>query len=150
MACRPHRVTSGQSNSGHKQIHISKLFSHIYISTLCRVGLQNQSLHKHKTCVNQNKTTNSLAILIRMSKGRVSNRRNVATDQQSNPWSNQTLTTNIAQDFFLFFIKDQLTDSLLLLLFDCQLVVKVFERSQHDQSCTRAFGVGLKILCLIC
>ena len=31
MACQPHRVTSGQSNSGHKQIHISKLFSHIYI-----------------------------------------------------------------------------------------------------------------------
>ena len=27
---QPHRVTSGQSNSGHKQIHISKLFSHIY------------------------------------------------------------------------------------------------------------------------
>ena len=31
MACQPHRVTSGQSNSGHKQIHISKLLSHIYI-----------------------------------------------------------------------------------------------------------------------
>ena len=30
MSCPPHRVTSGQSNSGHKQIHISKLFSHIY------------------------------------------------------------------------------------------------------------------------
>ena len=29
MSCQPHRVTSGQSNSGHKQIHISKLFSHI-------------------------------------------------------------------------------------------------------------------------
>ena len=26
MSCQPHRVTSGQSNSGHKQIHISKLF----------------------------------------------------------------------------------------------------------------------------
>ena len=25
MSCQPHRVTSGQSNSGHKQIHISKL-----------------------------------------------------------------------------------------------------------------------------
>ena len=50
MSCQPHRVTSGQSNSGHKQIHISKLFSHIllYISTLCQVNLQNQSLHKHK------------------------------------------------------------------------------------------------------
>ena len=30
MSCQPHRVTSGQSNSGHKQIHISKLFSHIH------------------------------------------------------------------------------------------------------------------------
>ena len=31
MSCQPHRVTSGQSNSGHKQMHISKLFSYIYI-----------------------------------------------------------------------------------------------------------------------
>ena len=30
MSCQPLRVTSGQSNSGHKQIHNSKLFSHIY------------------------------------------------------------------------------------------------------------------------
>ena len=30
MSCQLHRVTSGQSNSGHKQICISKLFSHIY------------------------------------------------------------------------------------------------------------------------
>ena len=30
MSCQPHKVPSGQSNSGHKQIHISKLFSHIY------------------------------------------------------------------------------------------------------------------------
>ena len=30
MSCQPHRVTSGQSNSGHKQMHISKLFSHVY------------------------------------------------------------------------------------------------------------------------
>ena len=34
MSCQPHRVTSGQSNSGHKQIHISKLFSYIYIDLL--------------------------------------------------------------------------------------------------------------------
>ena len=33
IPCQPHRVTSGQSNSGHKQIHISKLFSHIYIQS---------------------------------------------------------------------------------------------------------------------
>ena len=30
MSCQPHRVTSGQSNSGHKQTNISKLFSHMY------------------------------------------------------------------------------------------------------------------------
>ena len=30
MSCQAHRVTSGQSNSGYKLIHISKLFSHIY------------------------------------------------------------------------------------------------------------------------
>ena len=36
MSCQPHRVTSGQSNSGHKQIH-------------CQISRQNQSLHKHKT-----------------------------------------------------------------------------------------------------
>ena len=29
MSCQPHRVTSGQSNSGHKQIHINS--SHVYI-----------------------------------------------------------------------------------------------------------------------
>ena len=46
MSCQPHRVTSGQSNSGHKQIHISKLFSHAY-----QVSLQNQRLCKHKTYI---------------------------------------------------------------------------------------------------
>ena len=30
MSCQPHRVTSGQSNSGHKQVHVCKLFSHTY------------------------------------------------------------------------------------------------------------------------
>ena len=30
MSCHPQRVTPGQSNSGHKQIHMSKLFSRIY------------------------------------------------------------------------------------------------------------------------
>ena len=30
MSRQPHRVTSGKSNSGHKQIHISKLFSHMH------------------------------------------------------------------------------------------------------------------------
>ena len=38
MSCQPHRVTSGQSNSGHKQIHVSKSLSFLtYISTLCQV-----------------------------------------------------------------------------------------------------------------
>ena len=46
------------SNSGHKQIHISKLFSHIYISTLCQVSLQNQSLRKHKAYINNHQTKN--------------------------------------------------------------------------------------------
>ena len=32
MSCQPHRVTSGQSDSGHKQMHISKLFSYVYKS----------------------------------------------------------------------------------------------------------------------
>ena len=33
MSCQPHRVTSGQSNSGHKQIHISKLFSRVNLKS---------------------------------------------------------------------------------------------------------------------
>ena len=46
MSCQPHRVTSGQSNSGHKQIHISKLLSRLtYISTLCQV-------FSHYICIN--------------------------------------------------------------------------------------------------
>ena len=56
MSCQPHRVTSGQSNLGHKQIHISKLVSHIYISTVCQVSLQNQSLRKHKTYIRKHQT----------------------------------------------------------------------------------------------
>ena len=56
MSCQLHRVTSGQSNSGHKQIHISKLFSHIITSTLYQVNLQNQSLHKHKTYICKHQT----------------------------------------------------------------------------------------------
>ena len=42
MSCQHHRVTSGQSNSGQKQMHISKLFQ--YIQT------QNKTyIHKHQT-----------------------------------------------------------------------------------------------------
>ena len=54
MSCQPHRITSGQSNSGHKQIHISTLLT--YISTLCQVSLQNQSLRKHKTYIHKHQT----------------------------------------------------------------------------------------------
>ena len=47
MSCQQHRVTSGQSNSNHKQMYISKFFS--CIQTLCLVNPQNQLLRKHKT-----------------------------------------------------------------------------------------------------
>ena len=33
-SCQPHRVTSGQSNSGPKQIHISKLFSKPFFKSI--------------------------------------------------------------------------------------------------------------------
>ena len=55
MSCQPHRVTSGQSNSGHKQIHISKLFSHIYQPSVKSI-YKNQSLHKHKTHIQKHQT----------------------------------------------------------------------------------------------
>ena len=42
MSCQPCRVTSGHSNSGHKQIHISKLFSHIYQPSVKSVYKTNQ------------------------------------------------------------------------------------------------------------
>ena len=42
MSRQLHRVTSGQSNLGHKQMHISKLFSYICINH----NPQNQSLRK--------------------------------------------------------------------------------------------------------
>ena len=50
MSCQPHRVTSGQSNSGQKQIHISKLFSHIHQPSV------NQALRKHKTYIHKHQT----------------------------------------------------------------------------------------------
>ena len=57
MSRQPPRVTSGQSNSGHKQIHISKLFSHyiyIYQPSVKSVYKTNQFanktyIHKHQT-----------------------------------------------------------------------------------------------------
>ena len=55
MSCQPHRVTSGQSNSGHKQIHISKLFSHIYQPSVKSIYKTNHFanikhyIHKHQT-----------------------------------------------------------------------------------------------------
>ena len=54
-SCQPHRVTSGLSNSGHKQIHISETLL-TYVSTLCQVNLQNQSLRKHKKCIHKHQT----------------------------------------------------------------------------------------------
>ena len=51
VSCQRDRVTSRQSNSGHKQTHIFKLFS-LYLSALCQVSLHNQSLRKHKTYTN--------------------------------------------------------------------------------------------------
>ena len=55
MSCQPHRVTPGKSNSGHKQIHISKLFSHNYISTLCHIksftaGAATSALRNERLC----------------------------------------------------------------------------------------------------
>ena len=52
MSCQPHRVTSGQSNSGHKQIHISKLFSHIYQPSLKSVSKTNQFANIKHTYTN--------------------------------------------------------------------------------------------------
>ena len=49
MSYQPHRVISGKSNSGHKQTHFQTLLT--YVSTLCQVNLQNQSLHKHITYI---------------------------------------------------------------------------------------------------
>ena len=50
MSRQPHRITSGQSNSGHKQIHTSKLFSHIRINPLSSqstkpITPQTQNIH---------------------------------------------------------------------------------------------------------
>ena len=50
MSCQPHRVTSGQSNSGHKQIHISILFSHIYQPSVKSIYKTNHFTNiKHQT-----------------------------------------------------------------------------------------------------
>ena len=49
MSCEPHRVTSGQSNSGHKQIHISKLFSRTYRPS---VTSQTQNIHTQTSNAN--------------------------------------------------------------------------------------------------
>ena len=52
MSCQPHRVTSGQSNSGHKQIHVSKLFSHTYqpsVKSIYTINHFTNIKHKHQT-----------------------------------------------------------------------------------------------------
>ena len=46
-----------RTNSGQKQIHISKIFSYIYVSTLCQVNLQNQSLRKSRTYIHKHYQT---------------------------------------------------------------------------------------------
>ena len=48
MSCQPHRVTSGQSNSGHKQIHISKLFSYTYQPSVKSVYKTNHFTNRYK------------------------------------------------------------------------------------------------------
>ena len=44
MSCQLHRVISGQSNSGHKQIHISKLFSYTQIYTYTYIHIYQSSV----------------------------------------------------------------------------------------------------------
>ena len=55
MSCQPHRVTSGQSNSGHKQIHMSKLFSHIYQPSV-KLIYKTSHKSKHKTYIHKHQT----------------------------------------------------------------------------------------------
>ena len=53
---QPHRVTSQQSYSGHKQLHISQLFLYI---TLCEVSPQNHSANiKQNLMYTQTSNTN--------------------------------------------------------------------------------------------
>ena len=52
---RPHRVTPGQLNSGQKQIHISKLFSHIYQPSVKSIY---KTKCKHKTYLQKCQDTN--------------------------------------------------------------------------------------------
>ena len=55
MSCQPHMVTSGHSNSGHKQIHISKLFSHIYQPSV-KLIYKTSHKSKHKTYIHKHQT----------------------------------------------------------------------------------------------
>ena len=55
MSCQPHRVTSGQSNTGHKQIHISNLFSHVYQPSVKSIYKTNHK-SKHKTYIHKHQT----------------------------------------------------------------------------------------------
>ena len=57
MSCQPHMVTSEQSNSGHKQIHISKLFSHIYqpsVRSIYKTNHFTNIKHTYKMYTNTN------------------------------------------------------------------------------------------------
>ena len=52
MSCQPYRITSGQSNSGHKQIHVSKLFSHIYQLSVKSIYKTNHFANMKRTYTN--------------------------------------------------------------------------------------------------
>ena len=50
LSCQSHRVTSGELNSGHRHMHISKLFSYIYIWFFFSAGPNWQSLTMQQFC----------------------------------------------------------------------------------------------------
>ena len=56
MSCQPHRVTPGQSNSGHKQIHISKLFSHICQPSVKSIYKTNHFTNMKDTYIHKQQT----------------------------------------------------------------------------------------------
>ena len=65
MSSQPHRVTSGQPNSGHKRIHISKTLL-TYISILRQVSLQSNhfaDIHKHQTQIFEELVPSTLPLL---------------------------------------------------------------------------------------
>ena len=53
MSCQPHRVTSEQSNSGHKQKQISKLLSHIHQPLSSHFSHIHQPVSSHFSHIHQ-------------------------------------------------------------------------------------------------